>query len=667
MERLDEDHRWWTGSRRTVVALVVLFVVGAVVIAGCPDEPTEPEEVRPARTVPELMEARGLSEADVQAALMTYHPSGMQDEFVMFASGGQAGNLIVIGVPSMRILRYVGVFTPEPWQGYGYDDDTAAMLAESQRFDGDISWGDMHHPALSKTDGDYDGEYLFVNDKANPRVAVIDLSDLVTKQIVSTELIQSEHGSTFVTPNTEYVIQSAQYPAPLGGVFAPIEEYDELYRGAVIFWRFDREAGRIDEEASFAIELPPYMQDLAAAGWLESEGWAFINSFNTERAYGGIQEGNPPLESGSAQFDTDFLHLVDWRSAEQVVADGNTTTISDLPVISLETAVEEGLLYFVPASKSPHGVDITPDGSEIVVSGKLDTHATVYSFSQMMALIEEGEFDGVDDYGVPILPMEQAMRGQAEIGLGPLHTQFDNRGYAYTSVYIESVIAKWSLETLEVVEKLPVHYNVGHLSAVGGDTVNPRGRFLVSMNKWALDRFTSTGPLFPQTFQLIDISGDSMQLLYDMPLPLGEPHYAQMIEADLLDLDTIYPIGYNPIQGEIDENAVEPGDERIERRDDGVHVYMTAIRSHFNPDIVRLQEGDTVHLYLTSVEQAEDAIHGFTIGGYDIHVSLEPGKHANVTFVADKPGVWPMYCTEFCSALHLEMAGYFLVEPQGGE
>jgi nitrous-oxide reductase len=154
-----------------------------------------------------------------------------------------------------------------------------------------------------------------------------------------------------------------------------------------------------------------------------------------------------------------------------------------------------------------------------------------------------------------------------------------------------------------------------------------------------------------------------------MPLPLGEPHYAQIIKADKLKpIDVYKPIGYNVYKGEPDPNHVaREEDARIERRDDGVHVYMTVIRSHFKPDTVRVKQGDTVHFHLTSLEQAQDAVHGFCIGSFDINVSLEPGKHSNVTVVADKAGVFPFYCTEFCSALHLEMAGYLLVEPAGAK
>ncbi|MBI5853081.1 MAG: Sec-dependent nitrous-oxide reductase [Planctomycetes bacterium] len=621
----------------------------------------------PSGDILSLMQARGLSEADVSAALMTYTPTGKHDEYLTFASGGHGGQLLVIGVPSMRIIKYVGVFTPEPWQGYATGDvATERVLDGGNRFGKRVEWGDMHHPALSETGGDYDGQFIFVGDKANARVAVVGLSDFMTRQIVTSELIQSDHGAAFVTPNTDYVIETSQYPAPLGGGYAPIEEFNEKYRGAAIFWKFDRQRGRIDPTASWAIELPPYMQDLADAGKLVSDGWAFMNSVNSERSYGGNLEGRPSLESGASQGDMDYLHCINWRKAEELVKAGRTTTIVGMKVISLEVAAAEGVLFFVPEPKSPHGVDITPDGKDIVVGGKLDTHATVFSFEKIAALASAKKFVGKDPYGVPILDFKESIRGQCEIGLGPLHTQFDGNGFAYTSVFIESVVAKWSLKDLKVVHKLPMHYNIGHLCAAEGDTVSPDGKYLIGMNKWAMDRFSPVGPLLPQNFQLIDISGaGDMNLLYDMPIPLGEPHYAQMIKADKIKAIEYYtPVGTNPITHEKDPNATLAKQERIERRADGVHVWMTAVRSHFTPDTIRVKEGETVHLHITSVEQAFDATHGFALGSYDINLSIEPGRHCDVTFVADRAGVFPYYCTEFCSALHLEMAGYLLVEPK---
>jgi nitrous-oxide reductase len=361
----------------------------------------------------------------------------------------------------------------------------------------------------------------------------------------------------------------------------------------------------------------------------------------------------------------DFLHVINWRKAEALVKDGKAETIAGVRVLRLPTAAAEGVLTLVGEPKSPHGVDVTPDGKRIVVGGKLDTHATVYSFAKIKALIEAKKFQDKDAYGVPILDYAASIDGQCELGLGPLHTVFDDKGFAYTSIFLESVVAKWSLADLKLVEKLPVHYNIGHIMAAEGDTVSPDGKYVVAMNKMSIDRFAQVGPLYPQNFQLIDASGAQMKIIMDAPIGIGEPHYSQMIKMDKLHPTKTYPPGTNIYTDEKDPFAVEAGKERIEKRPDGTHVFMTAIRSHFTPDQFEVEEGERVFLHLTSLEQSEDQTHGFTINMHNIDLSLEPGKHENVEFVADKAGVYPMYCTEFCSALHLEMAGYMLVRPKG--
>lgn len=333
----------------------------------------------------ELMKKRGLSEADVTAALKTYTPSGKTDEYYLFASGGHGGNLIVIGVPSMRILKYVGVFTPEPWQGYGYGDESEKILKEGSRDGKMLTWGDMHHPALSETKGDYDGQYIFVNDKANPRIAVVSLKDFTTVQIVPSELIMSEHGATMVTPDTEYVIETSQYPAPLGGTYADTKEYNDKYRGAVIFHKFDREKGRIDTSKSWAMELPPYMQDLADSGKLASDGYVFINSINTERATGGNMEGNPPLESGASKNDMDYMHVINWKEAEQVALSGKTKTIAGIKVIPLDVVISENLLHF-GHNLNPDAPVKVPPFTPVIFGTKQIANFTTHSLPQLGTL-----------------------------------------------------------------------------------------------------------------------------------------------------------------------------------------------------------------------------------------------------------------------------------------
>jgi nitrous-oxide reductase len=652
------------------VTLTLIGATGAALSCGNRGERAFQEQaggvLKASSGIRDLMKARNLNEADVEAALKTYVPSGKRDDYLIFASGGQSGQVLVIGVPSMRLLKVIAVFAPEPWQGYGYGGESDRVLAGGAQSGRAITWADVHHPNLSETKGDYDGKFLFVNDKANARVAVIDLEDFATKQIVANPLVSSDHGGAFVDPDTRYIIETSQYPAPLGRDYAPLTDYKAKYRGLAMFWRFDRAKGRIVPEQSFAIELPPYTQDLADAGKLASDGWAFINSFNTEMAVGGTLEGKPAIESGASQNDMDYLHIINWRKAEALVGSGRAIEIKGLKVLPLKVAADEGVLTLVGEPKSPHGCDVTPDGTAIVVGGKLDTHGTVYEFSKLKALIQAKKFEGKDEFGVPILSFKDSIRGQVEIGLGPLHTVFDDKGFAYTSVFIESKVAKWSVKDLKLVEKLPVHYNIGHILSAEGDTVSPDGKYVVAMNKMSIDRFNSVGPLYPQNFQLIDISGDKMRLLYDMPIGIGEPHYSQMIKADKLKPTKVYPPGHNPYTNAKDPHAVEGGKERIVRNGNVVDVYMTAIRSHFKPDQIVVEQGDTVNLHITNLEQAEDQTHGLTINMHNVNLSLEPGKHENLTFKADVPGVFPMYCTEFCSALHLEMAGYLLVKPKAG-
>jgi nitrous-oxide reductase len=584
----------------------------------------------------------------------------------MFSSGGHSGQVLVIGIPSMRLLKVIAAFTPEPWQGFGYGAGGTMETLEGGLVNGkEVLWGDTHHPAISETDGDYDGEFLFIDDKANARIAVISLKDFETKQILHNPLMGADHGATFVTPNTEYVIQSSQYAIPLDGSYAPIEEYQERYRGAVTFWKFDREAGRVDPARSFSLELPPYWQDLADAGKGPSMGWAFLGSFNTEMATGGGETTGVWYEMGASANDMDYLHAINWQAAERVFQSGNgVQRIQDMSVIPLDVSIGQGLLYLIPEPKSPHGADVTPDGRFIVTAGKLDPHVSIYSVEKIQNAVAAETFSGTDPFGVPILDFDAVLETQVELGLGPLHTQFDGKGGAYTSLFIESAVAKWSLEDWTLKEKIGVHYNIGHLAAAEGDTRSPDGNYLVALDKWSIDRFLPVGPLHPQNFQLIDITGDPMQLLYDMPIGIGEPHYAQIIKADKLDPWLVYPeSGFSPHEMAVNPNAVTSGQERIERSGNTVDVYMTAIRSHFNPEHITVRQGDRVRIHLSSLESSRDATHGFAIDKYNVNVSLEPRESEVIEFIADKAGVYPFYCSEFCSALHLEMVGYLFVQP----
>ncbi len=259
--------------------------------------------------------------------------------------------------------------------------------------------------------------------------------------------------------------------------------------------------------------------------------------------------------------------------------------------------------------------------------------------------------------------MKKSLHGQAELGLGPLHSQYSPiDGEIYTSLYVDSQVVKWNYKTLKVIDKQNVHYNIGHLCGMESETMDPQGRYIIALNKLAIDRFQNVGPLHPQNHQLIDISGKKMDLLVDMPLPLGEPHNAVAIRAEKLHGHVRYAMGTNSRTDSVHEGKTLAGQERVERNGNKVKIYATMVRSHINPERITVNKGDEVTMYLTNLERAQDEAHGFTVDHYNIHASLEPGKTSSVKFIADMEGVFPYYCTEFCSALHLEMMGYLMVK-----
>jgi nitrous-oxide reductase len=575
-----------------------------------------------------------------EAATSTYVAPGDTDEYYLFYSGGHSGNVYVAGVPSMRHISTIPVFAQYPATGYGFDDESKQML-------GGLNWGDVHHPAISETKGDYDGRWLFVNDNANNRVARIDLRDFKTKQILGPiPNISGFHGGSFVTPNTEYVLAASRFSVPLPkGTYAPIEEYGTKYNGIVSGVKIDPTSGEMS--VGFQIVTPPFNWDLGDAGKGPSEGWAFWTSYNTERAIG-------KLEVTSTQKDRDYIAAVNWKAAAQAVADGKADTIGGVKVIDPKKV--EGVIYLIPCSKSPHGVDVSPDGKYFIGSGKLQSITTAYNVEKMLTAIQKKDFSGNED-GIPVLNYDSVKDAEVNVGLGPLHTQFDDQGFAYTSLFVESAVAKWKLGSWEVADKIPVSYNIGHLCAAEGDTVNPDGKYLVALNKLSHGRHLNVGPSQPESTQLINITGEKMKLLYDA-FTEPEPHYAQIIKADKLKPIEVYPKAENK-----NPNAIwDVKDASVSRSGANVTVKMVAVRSSFEPTKIEVNRGDKVTIHITNIEQTTDELHGFGLNEYNINLVIDPGETKSVTFVADKPGVFPYYCTNFCSALHQEMQGYLLVK-----
>jgi nitrous-oxide reductase len=542
----------------------------------------------------------------------------------------------------MRHIATIPVFSPYPATGYGYDKASKDML-------GPFTWGDAHHPSISETNGDYDGRWLFISDNANNRMARIDLRDFKTKQIFGPiPNVSGNHCSSFVTPNTEYVLAGSRFSIPLpNGTYEPIEDYATKYKGVVAGIAVDPQSGEMS--LGWEILMPPFNYDLGDAGKGLSNGWAFWTCYNSERATG-------KLEVTSTQKDRDYIAAVNWKAAEQAVNDNKFKMIGGVKVIDPKDA--PGVVYLIPCSKSPHGVDVSPDGKYIIGSGKLQSITTAFNMEKILTAVQNKDFTGDED-GIPVLNYDHVKDAEVNVGLGPLHTQFDDQGFAYTSLFVESAVAKWKLGTWEVTDKIPITYNIGHLAAAEGDTMHPAGGFLVALNKLSHGRHLSVGPSQPECSQLIGIDGEKMKLLYDA-FTEPEPHYAQIIKASRLKPIEVYAKEDNK-----DPNAIwDVKDVSVTRGSPEVTVKMIAVRSSFEPNKIEVMQGDKVTIHITKIEQTTDELHGFGLNEYNLNVVIDPGETKTIEFVANKPGVYPFYCTNFCSALHQEMQGYLLVKPK---
>lgn len=587
-------------------------------------------------------------------ASMTFVPPGQHDEYYLFYSGGHSGQVFVAGLPSLRHLVTIPVFSPAPGKGYGFDDKSRAML-------GDYTWGDVHHPGLSKTDGVYDGRWLFVNDNANNRLARIDLKDFKTKQILGPiPNTSGNHGSSYITDNNEYVMVGTRFSVPLPkGRYAPPSEYETEYSGMLTGVKVDPETGEM--AVAWQVLTPPFNWDLSSTGKGPSNDYAFFTSYNTEMAH-------TLLEVNASRLDRDLGAMLNWKVAEKAAAEGKGEIMDGVQV--LDPAKIPGLLHFIPIPKSPHGIDTDPSGAWVVAGGKLQPVATVFSVEKLLKAIEAKDY-AETVRGVPVLRFESIVEGEVPVGLGPLHTQFDGRGNAYTSLFIDSQVAKWKMppwtdeeranpEKL-ILDKIDVHYNIGHLVIGASDTRKPYGDWLVAMNKQAVGRPLPLGPGLPETSQLIDIRGDKMRMVAEA-FTDKEPHFAQVLRADKISPIEVYPKAENK-----DPDAVWTLEEgAVSREGDVLNVKMVAIRSRFSPDNIEAKVGDTVVFHITNVEQIPGLSHGFALAEHNLNGSIDPGETKTYTVKLDRPGVFPFYCTVFCSALHQEMQGYLAVRPADG-
>ncbi|HEY3406307.1 MAG TPA: Sec-dependent nitrous-oxide reductase [Ohtaekwangia sp.] len=605
------------------------------------------------------------------AASKAYVPPGKYDEFYNVVSGGFNGQMSIYGLPSGRLFRIIPVFSVFPENGWGFSEESKPMLNTSHGF---VPWDDLHHIALSTTNGEHDGRWAFGNANNTPRVARIDMKTFKTVEILELPNSGGNHSSPFITENTEYVVASTRFSVPIGDkTDVPISSYKENFKGTVSFIRVDT-AGHM--KIAFQLVTPGVNFDLARAGKGPSHGWFFFSCYNTEQAY-------TLLEVNASQKDKDFIMAVNWKKAEEYLKAGKGKTVKAKyahnvldesthmasstilnEVLQLDPLELKDIIYFIPCPKSPHGCDVDPSGEYIVGSGKLAALIPVFSFTKIQKAIADQNFEG-DFAGIPVIKYDAALHGEVKKpGLGPLHTEFDANGNAYTSFFVSSEIVKWNVQSLEVLDRVPTYYSIGHLSVPGGPTKKPHGKYVVAYNKITKDRYLPTGPELTQSAQLYDISGDKMQLILDFPTT-GEPHYAESIPASMImpNSTKIYRLEDNNhpyvAKGE--------GKTKVERKGNQVHVYMTAIRSHLTPDNIEgIKLGDEVYFHVTNLEQDWDVPHGFAIkGANNAEILIMPGETQTLKWKPDATGVVPYYCTDFCSALHQEMQGYVRISAPG--
>jgi len=608
------------------------------------------------------------------AAQRVYVAPGKYDEFYNFVSGGFSGQMSVYGLPSGRMMKVVPIFSVDPESGWGFSEETKPMLNTSEGF---IPWDDQHHLELSQTNGEVDGRWIFANANNTPRIARVDLKRFKTSEIIELPNSAGNHSSPFITENTEYVVAGTRFGVPgdydKGDV--PINTYKENFKAHISFIKVDKESGKMD--LSFQLRLPGVNFDLSHAGKGKSHGWFFFTCYNSEQA-------NTLLEVNASQNDKDFIMAVNWKKAEEYIKAGKgkiektkyahntwndethtgTSVIKD-EVLVLDAMAMKDICYLMPCPKSPHGCDVDPTGEYIVGSGKLAALIPVFSFDKMVKAIGKKDYEG-DYEGIPVLKYNSVLHGEVQKpGLGPLHTEFDGKGNAYTTFFVSSEVVKWDIKTLKVLDRVPTYYSVGHLCIPGGDSKKPFGKYLIAYNKITKDRYLPTGPELTQSAQLYDISGDKMKLLLDFPT-IGEPHYAQAAPADLIRNNgqlKIYDIKKNNhprvAKGEKETKVVREGNK--------VHVYMTMVRSHFSPDNIEgIKVGDDVYFHITNLEQDWDVPHGFSIRrAQTAELLIMPGETATLNWKPSKVGIVPFYCTDFCSALHQEMSGYIRVSPAG--
>ena len=574
---------------------------------------------------------------------------GQLDEYYHFSSGGHSGEARILGIPSGRTLRRIPVFNIDPMVGWGITNESKAIMGT--KADGSLKYttGDTHHVHGSYKDGTYDGRWLFVNDKIHSRLARIRMDTMECDKITQLPNVMGMHG--IFTDKRDPVDEKINYttrvfcgaefhiPLPNDG-----RDLNDPSKWGCLFTCVDAST----MEVMWQCRVDGNM-DLVATSY--DGKLAASNQYNTE---------NSAELTGMMAAERDACVFFNVARIEKMIKDGKFTTIgaSKVPVVDGRKAAnpdpKTALTCYVPVGKNPHGVNASPDGKYFVCSGKLSPTATVIELSLVHKWFD-GELKAERDTVV----------AEPEIGLGPLHTGFDGKGNAYTSLFLDSQIVKWNVEKAiaqfkgdktvkPVIDKIDVHYQPGHGYSSMGETKEADGKYFNSGNKFSKDRFLPVGPLHSETEQLLDLSGEKMKMIADHTA-YPEPHDGIIVRRDVVKTRQVY---------NMDDfaNPVKPENAGIERKGNKVHVRLMSQAPNFSMPIIKVKKGDEVTITLTNHDKVEDLTHGCAIPTYNVNFIVNAQETKSVTFKADRPGAYWMYCTHFCHALHLEMRSRFLVE-----